>query len=424
MIEQILESPDFPSSFNIEEQKKRYNKDYEKDYGQLPNFLINKNQISKSEVIELIRNKKYNNKTEFLAILFWGVFFLSAKKNAKNSLLKFINSGIFDDFMNFAKKEIIDSDSPSDLFKKFSKRYKDPKTKKHKIPGKTEFKDGIEAFKIPGIDYPYFTKLFFFYREALVPKKQTYLILDKWLSMAWCAIDGTINNNTLVYDSYYRCNGGKNKNLFDGTLKRKKPLAYESYIKYMQKLALENKINVIELEEKLFGTDRTVSKKNNLYNPRNEYTEWGLTKGLKLSKKAKKEKLIKTETSQNKVSKKNKSNNNIQRENNIPLTRNQPNVINSNVPKPPFHPIKKKEYRGLYIKKDSKKKGEKVGYVDFKGWLCASEDLKKLLGSHELNWEEGNTKSGTKEKYKTKFPTHDECIQFLIDKNIIYPLED
>jgi hypothetical protein len=44
--------------------------------------------------------------------------------------------------------------------------------------------------------------MFFFYREA--EGLSTYPILDKWLCMAWCAVDGTLNENTRVYDTYFR----------------------------------------------------------------------------------------------------------------------------------------------------------------------------------------------------------------------------
>lgn len=55
--------------------------------------------------------------------------------------------------MDNIKVIIINSKSPSQLFKKFTREY-----------------------KIPGLNYAYFTKLFFFYREA--NEKTTYPILD------------------------------------------------------------------------------------------------------------------------------------------------------------------------------------------------------------------------------------------------------
>jgi len=265
MIDEILKSHSFKSSFNIEFEKQKY----VSLGGQLPKLFNDINEIDKDYVINLLRLKEHGKKEEFLSILFWGIYFrvLARNPNHIKALIKFINEEGFEDFMEKAILEIVNSNSPQMLFKKFSNEY-----------------------KIPGIGYAYFTKLFFFYREALAPNKQTYPILDKWLSNSWCAIDGFTNKNTKVYEVFYM---GKNKN-FDGKLKRQIPLAYAKYIEFMEKLSLLKNINIIQLEEKLFGVDLKSSRKNKNYNPRDEYIKWAKSHGLKLSKNGSQEKKVNT----------------------------------------------------------------------------------------------------------------------------------
>lgn len=386
MLEQILESPDFPSNFSITEQKEIFSK----LGGNLPLYFENIDEISKEDVIELIKEGTQSNKEELLAILFWGVYFKAVKEKPKKSFIDFMKSENFDVFMEYAKKEIIDSDSPSDLFKKFSKRYKEPKTKKYKIPTKKEFESKVKAFKIPGIQYAYFTKLFFFYREALAPKKPTYLILDKWLSRAWCAIDGTMNNNTAVLDSFY-------SNVFDGTLSKQKPLAYSEYTEFMKNLATDKEINIIRIEEKLFGVDLKISNRNNLFNPRNEYINWAEINKIKLKRE---KKIIEEKSNENgdKVS--------------ITKQKKKEEEISG-----PFY-LKKLETGTYYALRIEPDKSKKVGYIR-KGWLHASEELKGLLDKHKLDWKDASKDGGSKEIWKNNFKTDKECIDFLKKNGII-----
>lgn len=365
MLEEILKLPEFPSSFNIEGQKKKYQNKY---YGKLPLFFEQKKTISKADVIEIIRNNDNSNKEEFLAILFWGIYFKVMSRSPKSifSLIKFIESDSFEKDMNDRKKEIIESKNPNVLFKSFEK-------KSH----------------IPGLGYAYFTKLFFFYREALVPKEPSYPILDKWLSNAWCAIDGSIKKNTLVYNKYYKA---KSNYFFDGALKRKKSDGYESYIQFMHELAIKKKMDVITLEAKLFGADRTKNPKNN---PRNFYRNWAKENNIPIKK-------YKPEAKEESKS-------------NVSALKGAKKVHETSGP---FYLKKPKTGSTYYALRIEPDKTKKVGYIK-KGWLHASEGLKGLLDNHILDWKDASNDGGSKEIWKYKFITEEECIDFLKDKKII-----
>jgi hypothetical protein len=120
--------------------------------------------------------------------------------------------------------------------------------------------------KIPGLSYAYFTKLFFFYREA--EGLSTYPILDKWLCMAWCAIDGTLNKNTRVYDTYFR----SSKSDYSFQLLTKPDQAYGEYVAFMSETSKRYGLSVADFQEKIFGRDLRVQP--NSFNPRNEYKAW------------------------------------------------------------------------------------------------------------------------------------------------------
>lgn len=260
MIKELFELKGFESNFSIEDQKKAY---AEKHNGILPISFLNIKTISKSQVIEWIISNEKTNKEEFLAILFWGIYFkvLARSPKAVSSLIIFIESDEFENVMEKYKLEIINSKSPSQLFKKFTREY-----------------------KIPGLSYAYFTKLFFFYREA--NKKTTYPILDKWLSNAWCAIDGSVNKNIEVFSKYYK---GKSNHIFDGILKRNKDTAYEEYVNFMVKTAKENNTTITGLEEKLFGAHLGNFPH---YNPRTLYQKWAVENEILLKNPKKKTKNI------------------------------------------------------------------------------------------------------------------------------------
>lgn len=351
MIDLILNLKSIPSEFSIEADKSKFI-----NYGgTLSDFWQNRNSISKEDVTNIIRSNKCSRKDELLAILFWGVYFtVISATNGKSisKLIQFINNENFETEIDKRVAAIVDSNSPSELFSKFQNEY-----------------------KIPGIDYAYFTKLFFFYR--LANNQEPYLILDKWLSMAWCALEGNENKNTYVFNTFYKA---KTDYMFDGVLKRKKPQAYGEYLTFMKRISLANNIDIITLEEKLFGTDLKKMQSNN---PRLLYKNWALENNIPIKKHSKKKK----------------------REN---LEISKPNIdINFST----IYLKSTQQYIGFYTDSNYK---SKEGYVDINGWLCASNKLKNQL--NELNWEEGNTQGGSKEKYKSKFNSQDECIEFLKER--------
>lgn len=347
MIDSIIKLNSIDSEFSIEAEKSIFIK-----HGgcSLSSFWQNKSKLSKKEVITLIETQQLTRKDELLAILFWGIYFTvisSSNGNTVKRFIQFINDDNFENEFNKRVNEIIKSNSPSELFTKFQKE-----------------------LKIPGLDYAYFTKLFFFYRIAY--KKEPYLILDKWLSKAWCALDGFENKNTNIYDVFFK---SKTNHFFDGLLKRKKSQAYSQYLTFMKSITNKKNIDLIELEERLFGADL---KKIKIQNPRILYNNWAT-------------------------------------ENKIPIKKYNTNSIKYNLTKSSglieFYINRAQKYIGLYTDSNFR---SKEGYIDFNGWLCVSDKLKAQL--LELNWKEGNTKGGSKEKFKFKFNSENECIQFLNER--------
>lgn len=242
-LEQIFKYNSPPSNFNITRQKIKY----ERMGGQIPDRFQRLDSLSKDDVIELIKSKKATSKEELLSILFWGIYFEVLARSPKSirSLIDFIESCDFDKELSNRKKEIINSENPAALFRSFSNEQ-----------------------KIPGLDYAYFTKLFFFYREA--HNKSTYPIMDKWLCRAWCAIDGSINKNRIVFDTYF----SNTNNSFSGILQRQKPQGYQNYVEFINCLATSQQLEASEVEAKLFGQDLRCSNGN--YNPRIEYLNWAV----------------------------------------------------------------------------------------------------------------------------------------------------
>ena len=83
MVKEIIEKSTVKTSFNITEGKNRVknlkteinSKEGAHLNEKLPLYLEEKDFISKEEIIELIKSKKYNRKTEVYSILLWGVYF-------------------------------------------------------------------------------------------------------------------------------------------------------------------------------------------------------------------------------------------------------------------------------------------------------------------------------------------------------------
>lgn len=253
MIDSIINFNSIDSEFSIEAEKSIF---IEHGGCSLSSFWQNKSKLSKKEVITLIETQQLTRKDELLAILFWGIYFTvisSSNGNTVKRFIQFINDDNFENEFDKRVNEIIKSNSPSELFTKFQKE-----------------------LKIPGLDYAYFTKLFFFYRIAY--EKEPYLILDKWLSKAWCALDGFENKNTNIYDVFFKSN---TNHFFDGLLKRKKSQAYSQYLTFMKSITNKKNIDLIELEERLFGADL---KKINSQNPRILYNNWATENKIPIKK--------------------------------------------------------------------------------------------------------------------------------------------
>ena len=214
----------------------------------LSEFLKEDSKLSKADVIEIIKDASSSPRDEFLAILFWGAYFRVTARSPRTqrAMVDFILDQNFDTALAQVKTAILESDDSESLFRSF-------------------FYKG--AHKIPGLSYAYFTKLFFFYREAA--GLSTYPILDKWLCMAWCAVDGILNENTRVYDTYFRSPKSKEPSFL---LLRKTAQAYGEYVAFMSETSNHYGLSVADFEEKLFGRDLRVEP--NSFNPRNEYKTW------------------------------------------------------------------------------------------------------------------------------------------------------
>jgi hypothetical protein len=246
-LDQILKYPT-ASSHSVDYEVSQYN-----SYGcKLPDYLsgLLKDgcKLSKTDVIQTIKDVSATPRDEFLAILFWGAYFRVTARSPRTqrALVDFILDPNFDTALAKIKSAILKSDDPESLFRSFSYRGK---------------------LKIPGLSYAYFTKLFFFYREA--EGLSTYPILDKWLCMAWCAIDGTLNKNTRVYDTYFRSSKSEEPSFL---LLRRSAQAYGEYVAFMSETSKRYGLTVPDFEEKLFGRDLRVQP--NSFNPRNEYKAW------------------------------------------------------------------------------------------------------------------------------------------------------
>lgn len=245
-LDQILKYPT-ASSHSVDYEVSQYT-----SYGcKLPAYLGKLLKVgcklSKTDVIQTINNASATPRDEFLAILFWGVYFRVTVRSpkAQQALVDFILDPNFDAALARIKSTILKSDDPVSLFRSFSWK---------------------GDFKIQGLSYAYFTKLFFFYREAR--GLSTYPILDKWLCIAWCAIDGTINKNTRVYDTYFQ----ESKPEGGFLLSRRPAQAYGEYVTFMSDTSNRHGLSVADFEQQLFGRDLRVQP--NSFNPRNEYKAW------------------------------------------------------------------------------------------------------------------------------------------------------
>ena len=246
-LDQILKYPT-ASSYSVDYEVSQYSSFECKLPSYIGKLLKDDGKLSKTDVIQTIKDVSAMPRDEFLAILFWGAYFRVTARSPRTqrALVGYIADKNFDTALARIKSAILKCDDPESLFRSFS------------------WKGDL---KIPGLSYAYFTKLFFFYREA--EGLSTYPILDKWLCMAWCAIDGTLNGNTRVYDAYFRSSKSKEPSFL---LLRRSAQAYGEYVAFMSETSKRCGLTVADFQEEISGRDLRVQP--NSFNPRNEYKAW------------------------------------------------------------------------------------------------------------------------------------------------------
>jgi hypothetical protein len=248
MLDEILAAQPNQLPFSIVAQRDRINN----LNLEFPTVFNTINTLSRNDVVNIILSDEYTNREKLFAILFWGIYFEVAQKSPKMIFLHWINLEGSDLEIQRRFDIIIEADSPSKLFRQFQRE-----------------------LKIPGLDYAYFTKIFYFVRKSF--DMPIYPILDKWLMCAFTAISAEMNGDLNVFNKYMsRTN---HELIFDGIIRRQKPQCYEDYVNFMSVISMERNIFIDELEEKLFGIDR--SQDQTLNNPRIKYLSWAVTNGLK-----------------------------------------------------------------------------------------------------------------------------------------------
>lgn len=236
------------SSFSIEREKVTF----VKMGGNLSKNLSDLKELDRGKVLDIISSPKFGPIDEFIAILFWGIYFQVSYKKPAQSLINWLSHPSASEEIEKRKQAIIHSENPADLFKDFDYKGK---------------------FKIPGISYAYFTKLFYFYRKS--EDKYVYPIMDKWLSIAWVVIDNELTEGHDVYEKYFKNNENKL-----GYLRRKKRYAYSDYTQFIHSLSSKYNESPSQIELSLFGEDLKSNK--NEENPRIMYKEWALNNGYQI----------------------------------------------------------------------------------------------------------------------------------------------
>jgi len=236
------------SEFSINEEKEIFSR----LGGEVPKSLSSLEALDRERVLKIIKDEKFNPVDELLAILFWGIYFKVVYKNPKKSFVEWLKQPSAEKEILKRKQAIIESDNPKELFKKF---------------------DYNGEFKIPGLSYAYFTKLFFFYRESV--GVESYPIMDKWLSIAWVVIDQQYSKTPMVYENYF-----SNKDGSVGNLRRKKGMAYSEYTEFIHSLSRTYNVKPDQVEISLFGED--LGRNNSQRNPRVIYKKWLGENGLKI----------------------------------------------------------------------------------------------------------------------------------------------
>lgn len=127
-------------------------------------------------------------------------------------------------------------------------------------------------YKIPGVGYSFFTKIFFFLGQANTSIKIKPLIFDKWTKNAFYAL--LVETHPAEINDYFLgINENTEVNIRSG---KKLTVAYIRYVELMNNWSKEINIAPDKLEKFLFGYSR---KDKNITNPRLEL--WDIIQNFK-----------------------------------------------------------------------------------------------------------------------------------------------
>ena len=131
-------------------------------------------------------------------------------------------------------------------------------------------------YKIDGIDYAYFTKLFFFFSL-----NNSLPILDNWLTKSFIFLtinDSNLNENEkkeITKPIFEKNPFEENNSSFRIKQVKKRPEFYFRYVLYLSKKSKELDVSISELETFLFGWDLTQKEIIKEYtNPRIIYKQF------------------------------------------------------------------------------------------------------------------------------------------------------
>jgi hypothetical protein len=208
--------------------------------------------INRIELIKLFHSNLFDSKEKTFLVLCWGIYFTVSYKKNKELLLKFFdkkNVEFFDSLIFKIKNcDSSDKNNVIDLFTSFEKE-----------------------FKIPGIGYAYFTKLFYFFSA-----ENDFPILDKWLLKSYVYLLN-LDNSVQDREELLKCIYNKNPLIEnkDFRIKRKRGEFYFSYLHLLKSYCLKYNITITQLETFLFGWDLSLNLDGLDYvNPRVQYQSY------------------------------------------------------------------------------------------------------------------------------------------------------
>jgi hypothetical protein len=215
--------------------------------------------LNRNDIIKLINSPDFSSKEKIVIILSWGIYFSYFFKMNQFHVQKFIQflntrEELFFDKLIFEIQSIDfeNRDGILQLYKKFQ-----------------------TVYKIDGIGYAYFTKLFFYFS-----KHNSLPILDNWLTKSFIFLilnDQSISETDLkfILKSIYNTDPfkEKNKNFRIKSLSRQ-PEFYYLYVKYLNDKSKLFNISTNELETFLFGWDLTKKIQCDYINPRIIYNNF------------------------------------------------------------------------------------------------------------------------------------------------------